>query len=114
MKPTGGQAGLGEGETDIFFRGFRFGLGFAFTVAVEEVAEVGDEVALLVATGFAVLLAVVVGFTEIFVVGCAVALVVALIVGAGVALLVPAAAELPESANASVMMSEIFLNRVPI
>jgi hypothetical protein len=105
VKPTGGHSGFGEGDTEIFFRGFRFTVGFGFTVALVDV------IAVALPDGLTDGLTD--GFTETFAVGLALGFTVALTVGDGVGFLVAATAELPESANASARTRESFLNRVP-
>jgi hypothetical protein len=101
VKPTGGHSGFGEGDTEIFFRGFRFTFGFGFTVALVDVVAVALPDGLID------------GLTETFAVGFVVGLTVVFAVGAGVAFFVAATAELPESASASARTRESFLNRAP-
>jgi len=102
-KPAGGHPGLGDGETEIFFRGLGFGLGFGFTVGFAEVVDVG----------FAVLFMVNVGVTETFTVGFAVDFAVVFVVGVGVGLFVAASALLPDIAIAHIRKSAPFFNRAP-
>ena len=112
-KPAGGQAGFGEGDTEIFLRGFgfRFGFGFAVGVAVlldvdvglTEVFVVGFVVALAVLFTVALAVALAVALTETFAVAFAV----------GVGFFVAACAALPDIASANTRKSATFLNRAP-
>ena len=85
-------------------------------VAVEAVADVGDEVDFVVDVGFAVVLAVEDGLADAvgFAVGFAEVLAVVLAVGEGLGDFVAAMAELPDNAMAIARKRESFLNRAPI